>query len=95
MKFSLDKEKAFNLAKQLGIKISFDNDNPGVIITSNEKSTEYTLEQFFPELTGNTNFVSKDRDVFESEAPLKNTSPIIIPNNQTIISSSNIPIQAA
>jgi hypothetical protein len=97
MNFSLDKEKAIKLANQLDLKISFDNDVSGVMLSKNETNIELPFESFFTELRDSGRFISKDKDVFQGRVPIKKISPIIIENKQQdiTISSSNILTGAA
>ena len=44
--FQIDRDKAHCLAEELGIKVSFNSQNPGVIINQDTKE----LTEFFPEL---------------------------------------------
>ncbi|MGD6968744.1 hypothetical protein ACQCVP_20200 [Rossellomorea vietnamensis] len=63
MKFQVDKQKALDLAKEMGLNISFDIKNPGVIINSKGSKQQKQFKDFFPELNGEYNhekFVTKD-----------------------------------
>lgn len=60
MIYKIDKQKAFALAKELGLKISFDSDKPGVIMKSGKQKD---FAEFFPELNyiyTNEEFITKD-----------------------------------
>lgn len=52
MEFSLDKKKALELAKKLGINVSFDNDQTGVFFKDElgDREVHCEFEKFFPEL---------------------------------------------
>ncbi len=50
MKFSLDKEKALELAKKFDMNVTFNNPKPGVTISANGKQRDFDFEDFFPEL---------------------------------------------
>jgi len=50
MNFKIDEEKVFNLAKGMGLTISFGSKNPGVTIISDGKKERKDYTGFFPEL---------------------------------------------
>lgn len=93
MNFSLDKEKAIELAAKLGMKVSFNNAESGVIIkgTDTQESLKFNFESFFPELeTLKEEFIMKDEDVFFSEITVKHqTQKIEIVNTPSSIDISN------
>lgn len=63
MNFKVDKQKALDLAKEMGLNISFDSKNPGVIMNSEGNKEQKQFRDFFPELNGEFNhekFVTKD-----------------------------------
>lgn len=60
MDFKVDKQKALELAKELGLDVSFGSENPGVIMDSGEHKD---FNDFFPEINYEFNqakFVTKD-----------------------------------
>ncbi|HDR8159480.1 TPA: hypothetical protein QC072_002307 [Bacillus cereus] len=66
MKFSLDKKKAAELAKQLGLKVSFGSEESGIKIKKNEVEELFDFNDFFPELEDDFNsFVTKDQGVLK------------------------------
>lgn len=46
----LDKQKALDLAKELGLEVSFGSDKPGVYISNNGTEEFYRFQNFFSEL---------------------------------------------
>lgn len=89
MKFSLDKEKAVELAKKLDINVKFNDSKPGVTITSKTGYKDFDFDDFFPELKQGENFITKDKDVFLTETSIKKTKRVIICFEQsTTISNS-------
>jgi len=50
MKFSLDRDRAIEVAKQMNIDLSFNSDIPGVFISGDEGVKRIELEDLFPEL---------------------------------------------
>lgn len=90
MKFSLDKEKAVELAKKLDINVTFNNSKSGITISDNGNLNHFDFESFFPELEQNENFITKDKDFFLGETPIKKPSTIVITlNTQQSITISN------
>ena len=66
MKFSLDKKKAAELAKQLGLKLNFESEESGIKIKKNEVEEIFDFDDFFPELDADfNNFVTKDQGVLK------------------------------
>ncbi|MEC1718770.1 hypothetical protein [Schinkia azotoformans] len=60
MNFKVDKQKALELAKELGLDVSFGSKNPGVIMGSGEHKD---FNDFFPEINYEFNqakFITKD-----------------------------------
>jgi hypothetical protein len=48
--FNLDRQKALELATELGLEVSFDSEKPGVYILNNGDETFYKFQDFFPEI---------------------------------------------
>lgn len=90
MKFSLDKEKAAELAKKLDIKLTFNHSQADVTISANGDTKDFEFEDFFPELRQDEKYIIKDRDIFLGSAPIKKTSSIVIVvNSEPLISISS------
>ncbi len=92
MNFSLDKDRAMELAEKLGLKVSFNNEKSGVILTgSDNKVNLYDFDDFFPEIeTLKKEFVTKDKDVFLKQITVKHqVTKVNVQITQTPISPSN------
>jgi hypothetical protein len=63
--FTIDRSKAVELAKNLGLKVSFGASSPGIRINNGEDSMFFSIKEFFPELNSpkNTHFceITTDR----------------------------------
>lgn len=78
MNFSLDKEVAIELAKKMGIKVSFNNEESGVFFNNKETNevTKFNFNDFIPELEKlGDEFITKDEEVFSQEITLINQKP--------------------
>lgn len=93
-KFTLDKEKAKLLARELGLEVSFDSVKSGVLIKKEDAEMLLDFDHFFPEIslidqdkTEPSKLVTKDEgtiDIVVSHAKL----PIINPMKTKVIVTS-------
>lgn len=63
MEFKIDKQKAIKLAEQMGLNVSFNSSNPGVILKSESETKHKKFVDLFPELNTGYNgdkFITKD-----------------------------------
>lgn len=93
MNFSLDKDKAMELAEKLGLKVSFNNEKSGVIVEDkNSMKSLLNFEEFFPELEIlEKDFITKDKDMFSRPITVKHQIiKVDVKTTQTPISASNI-----
>jgi hypothetical protein len=91
MNFSLDKDKAMELAEKLGLKVSFNNEKSGVIVNDNDNKMNYSFgfDDFFPELE-TLDFITKDKDVFSRQITFKHQiTKVEVKTTQTPLSQSN------
>lgn len=85
MDLHIDRQRATDLARDLGITISFDNPRPGVIINTPQGAERYSFFDLFPELQPVRNhFVMVEECVlatFTSDIDLAKTSVALVHGN--------------
>lgn len=60
--FNLDRQKALELATELGLEVSFDSEKPGVYILNNGDETFYKFQDFFPDVAAMLKDVENKRE---------------------------------
>ena len=82
----IDRAKAIEIAKELGLKVSFDSHSTGVVIKSDDKEHTFDFVAFFPEMSllVTDTFVNVEKFVTKEEGFIEGISSNLRPTNVEI-----------